>query len=81
MNLIERARQEDKPPFYDQEMGAFIHYYRNPDGPALATEIERLTAQVERMREALGGYQADCTNEECERCINARAALSYRGGD
>lgn len=30
------------------------------------------------MREALAGYLDDCDNEECERCIKARAALTIK---
>lgn len=58
----------------------------------LSTEIERLTAQVERMREALGWYadtfcEYSTCNEGCGKfgddvCSGCKArALSYRGGD
>ena len=56
-----------------------------------ATEIERLTAQVETMREALGWYadtfcEYGTSNEGCgkfgdDMCAGCKArALSYRGG-
>lgn len=47
--LVEKLTREDRPPFYDQGMGAFIHYYRNPDGPEAAERIKSLLAEVERL--------------------------------
>lgn len=36
----------------------------------------RLIEAAPEMLEALEGYISDCTNDECERCIKARAAIA-----
>lgn len=80
MNLIERLRRAIPPR---DEFG----YAKlcNPDGLEAADELERLTAQVERMREALEKIDKWCCPVFCANCArnrdDARAALSYRGGD
>lgn len=42
---------------------------------ALTTRIANACNAYEPMRKALQGYIDNCTNEECEHCIKARAAL------
>lgn len=39
-----------------------------------------LIAAAPDLLEALEGYVSDCTNDECERCISARAALARATG-
>lgn len=46
------------------------------DSPEVAAYIVTACNAYEPMREALQGYIDNCTNEECEHCIKARAALS-----
>jgi hypothetical protein len=87
VNLIERALDTQ---CYEKE-GKTIKRRRNPDGPALAAEIERLTAQVEVMR--LAGSELlrelEWVNEQLDlmpddyakSIVRFTAALSYRGGD
>ena len=88
MNLIERLRAEHAR---NGGQGAYAWSSRELCGKA-ATEIERLTAQVEAMREAaldaLSGWRyirdhhGDLYGVGWERVENAlAAALSYRGGD
>ena len=40
----------------------------------------RLIEAAPEMLEALEGYISDCTNDECERCIKARAAIAKARG-
>lgn len=81
MNLIERLRAEHAR---NGGQGAYAWSSRELCGKA-ATEIERLTAQVEAMREALEKIDKWCCPVFCANCArnrdDARAALSYRGGD
>lgn len=97
MNLIERLRAEHAR---NGGQGAYAWSSRELCGKA-ATEIERLTAQVEAMREALEPFAKAADIKLCGEwrddehfsqtdvgyhlrfghLRNARAALSYRGGD
>lgn len=49
--MVDRLRAEDKPPYYDQSMGAFIHFPRNPDGTEAAALIERQAARIVALEE------------------------------
>lgn len=86
-NLIELANANSRPKKVLQPY--FVKPLLRDMATALATkdaEIARLTAENARLRlpsppcaalvEALEAYLADCTNEECEFCERARAALA-----
>lgn len=41
----------------------------------VGSDIRQLIGEIQRCRKALRGYLSDCDNEECERCIAARACF------
>jgi hypothetical protein len=56
-DIVQRLRQTE---------GRVTRYYRNPDGPEAADEIERLQAEVEQQRLELGITEDACGMLESE---------------
>ncbi len=47
----------------------------------LQSDLRTILSALPAMQQAIEGYLSDCGNEECERCIAARAAIhSLIGG-
>ena len=49
-------------------------------GPEVKQADANLIAASPDLYDALAAFVSDCTNEECERCISARAALAKAEG-